>query len=173
VLKKLTGILFGSAFTSKRYTPRGTEVVQLAQAALVAQLKPRNWPEVERWLLELKDQLPPLQVTVQQELERQHPKSPENPLWKIGAEVTGGEYDVQLQAIWAGPSSAPDGYRVTLNCQVIRQMVVESPAALEFKQQTTPPALAPATPPRFVAKVECGEPSQPQFVSESQSGVGV
>jgi hypothetical protein len=151
---------------------RGADVLKLTEETLAAQLNQHNWPEVERWLLELNQQLPQLQATVRQKLEQQNPPSPENPWWKINAQVTGGEYDVQLQALWTGPSSSPSGYRVTLNCQVIPQMVVESPATLKFKEKGTSPALAPATS-RFVAKVECEEPSEPQFDPESKAGVGV
>jgi hypothetical protein len=151
---------------------RGADVLKLAEETLVAQLNQQNWPEVERWLLEIKQQLPQLQATVRQKLEQQNPPSPENPWWQINAQVTGGEYDVQLQALWTGPASTPSGYRVILNCQVIPQMVVESPGALKFKEEDASPALAPATS-RFVAKVQCEEPTEPQFDLEPKPGVGV
>ena len=110
--------------------PTGVLILNQAEALLRTELEPRSWPEVERWLLTLKQQPTDFQDAVMQQL----PPSEENALWQLQAQFLPDQpdYTLQLLALWQGPSSDLSGHYLTKTCRIT--------------QGENPPASSPVVP---------------------------
>lgn len=140
-----------SAFVYKlnsegRGNSRGNLVLELAETQLKEELRGQPWSEVERWLLDLDQNMTELDQDVRQQLA----DSPENGLWHLKGRVVSGVYDLELQAVWSGPSASPGGYYLTKSCQIT---------------QVRRPTLAPTASGRSqaIASVRCGPTSDLVF----------
>ncbi|MBW4473088.1 MAG: DUF5357 domain-containing protein [Stenomitos rutilans HA7619-LM2] len=102
---------------SNRPSSRGIVILDQAEIALKEQLDGRSWSQVERWLFDLKPQMQQLEATVMSRL----PPLKENGLWHLSGEVLPRtEYQLQLMALWRGPSADGSGYYLMKPCQVTR-----------------------------------------------------
>lgn len=145
----------------QRYDPSaaissGNDILDMAADRVKVQLEGKPWSEVERWLLQLDEQVPKLRQEVQDRL----PKAAENDLWNLDAQVLSDAYDMQLRAIWRGPTSRPTGYELTRTCRISQGRKMGPPQQFQFNSPA-PPATAPARP-RFVATVQCGAIERPK-----------
>ena len=96
--------------------PTGVIILNQAEATLKAELEPRSWPEVERWLLTLKQQPTEFENAVMEQL----PPSEENALWQLQTQILPDqpEYTLQMLALWQGPSSDLASHYLTKTCRV-------------------------------------------------------
>ncbi|MBD2121915.1 DUF5357 family protein [Trichocoleus sp. FACHB-262] len=96
--------------------PTGVIILNQAEATLKAELEPRSWSEVERWLLTLKQQPTEFENAVMQQL----PASEENALWQLQAQFLPDQpdYTLQLLALWQGPSSDLASHYLTKTCRI-------------------------------------------------------
>jgi hypothetical protein len=103
----------------------GVALLSLTESALRQELDNRPWSGVERWLLNINDQLVNLRREVRDRL-----TSPtrEQRFWRINVQpVTASNgYDLRLQAIWEGPTADPEGYYLERTCRLSQ---VNRPAA--------------------------------------------
>lgn len=149
----------------------GTVLLNQAEAVLQTELAQRSWPEVERWLLDLKQQPANFEAAVRQQL----PEAPENTFWKFAARILPGQpdYTIQMLAIWQGPSSNLQGYHLTRNC-LITPTEINTPPATPTPTpiapspptaiaSPTPPANSPTPQPTNPSTIKCGPISQPIF----------
>lgn len=117
----LTEDLSKSAFVvklaSNRPPSRGIMVLDQAETIVREQLDGRPWSQVERWLYDLKPQMQQVETTVMSRL------SPvkENELWHLyGQVLPRTEYQLQMAAVWQGPSAGGSGYYLMKPCQITR-----------------------------------------------------
>jgi hypothetical protein len=125
---------------------RGVDVLQRAENELILALTGTSWPETERWLLSFDQQVRDMSVRVRENL----PATRENPYWQLKGRVLAGEYNVQLYALWMGPSADAQGYYLSKVCQISK---------VTGQERLNPPPLgAPVTAPAAVgtATVQCG-----------------
>ncbi len=148
---------------------RGRDVLKTSEDILRAKFLTMSWPEVERWLLDLNRQMPKLDEEVQQKLNKQKVRFAENSWWKLKGKVTGGEYDLDLYAIWQGPSSKTTGYKITKPCQISPKSVIEKKRTPALKNGKL--AIITESKPRVVGQVKCDMPSQPKFETADEGGV--
>ncbi len=149
---------------------RGGEVLRVAEEAMKAKLAPLDWPEVERWLLELNRSIPELQTDVQNRLSRGNIKFAEDSLWGLGGQVTGGEYDLELQAKWNGPRSE-NGHYITKLCHITPKTNIVAPQQFKIKAGEIAKSL-----PKFrtVAAIKCEAPTEPAMIKPDENGtVGI
>jgi hypothetical protein len=156
---------------------RGQDVLREAEVALKEKLAPLDWPEVERWLLELNRTLPDLNLDVQERLGRKNLRFAENNWWRVGGQVTGGEYDLELRAIWQGPRSQTDGHYIAKLCRINPQTVVIPPEQLKLRadqlrlKNIKPEEIAKSLPKfRTMAKIKCDPPTDPKQIQPDESG---
>ncbi len=117
----LTEDLSKSAFVVKlasdRPTSRGVLILDQAETVVKEQLDGQTWSQVERWLFDLKPQMQRLENTVMSRL----PPLKENELWHIdGRVLPRTEYQLQMMAVWQGPSADGTGYHLVKPCQITR-----------------------------------------------------
>ncbi len=100
--------------------PVAAGIAQLTTAETILQtaLNGKPWSSTERWLLNLNGQ----QQLIQQEIDQVHGQSSlEAPLWRFGLTqpISSGEgYQLNLLAIWEGPSADPGGYYLEKTCEL-------------------------------------------------------
>ncbi|MBD0268255.1 MAG: DUF5357 family protein [Cyanobacteria bacterium Co-bin8] len=97
----------------------GVALLTLTETTLQRELHNRPWSGVERWLLNINDQL----VNLRREIrDRLVSPSREQRFWRIDVRpVTASNgYDLKLQAIWQGPTAEPNGYYLEKSCQLTR-----------------------------------------------------
>jgi Family of unknown function (DUF5357) len=133
-------------------TSKGNLLLARVESLLKEQLDNRPWPEVERWLIDLDQQLPDLETTARQQL-----PFAENIWWNLRGKVLSDAYDVQFQAVWQGPSSNGD-YVITTTCQIRQGFKPETPPEFKF-DSPAPPAKATVRPRSTLAIVKCSTPS--------------
>lgn len=117
----LTEDLSKSAFVIKFVdnpaASRGVTILEQAEVVLKEQLEGRSWSQVERWLLDLEPQVQQLEDVV---MTRISPVK-ENSLWHLQGQVLPRtEYQMQLMAVWQGPSADGTGYYLMKSCQITR-----------------------------------------------------
>ncbi|HTL90185.1 MAG TPA: DUF5357 family protein [Leptolyngbya sp.] len=134
---------------------RGAEMLNVAAQEVRNDLEGKPWAEVERWLEQLDQQVPKLQQRVREQL----PQASGANLWKLNAQVISSAYDLQLQALWKGPTANNSANRLTRTCR-ITQSRKQTSSQFEFND-AAPPAKAPARP-VFVGAVQCGMIDQPK-----------
>jgi hypothetical protein len=151
---------------------RGREVLQLTEIALKETLKDKQWPEVERWLLETNRSITQLQEQVQKRLSQQAIQYPEDPWWRLTGEVTGGEYDLALRAYLQRPNTQRAGHHVSMLCHITPKTIALPPEKLALKPQDIDLKAMTKNLPRIqrIADVECEAPSEPSNSPDESSG---
>jgi len=137
---------------------RGSALLTAAEVEVESTLDGTPWSYVERWLLNLNEQVPNLQrktiATIDAALEKE--------LWRLEARprTLNDGYALDLMAVWSGPSSDPDGYYLEKTCliQPRSQPQVETPEG-------------EAAPPTVMAEVNCElamprKSGQPEAIAE-------
>ncbi|MFM7447810.1 MAG: DUF5357 family protein [Leptolyngbyaceae cyanobacterium] len=156
---------------NNRPTTRGVLILDQAAALLQADLNGRPWSEVERWLLPT--ELPANIDTLEQQVLNRIATAEENTLWQLNGRVLPpAEYDLQLQAIWTGPSQQFGGYFLTKTCQ-IRKVTTGTSQWVTQPIYTSGNQVSPST--TAVATVNCGPaigptPVQPNALINQASG---
>jgi Family of unknown function (DUF5357) len=114
------------------FQSRGEPILEAAAANMTTQLESRAWGDVERWLLNVNNEMQAIETEVKKGLA----PAQENQFWSLKAQVpptnSESEYTVLLQAVWQGPSSYPGGYYLEKPCQVTREITtvpIGSPTA--------------------------------------------
>lgn len=97
-------------------TSRGTEILTRAEAQIKANLEGQPWSHVERWLLNFDDQLKQVETTALNQMNQTR----ENAYWRLAGQILPGEYNIQLNSIWRGPSADATGFHFTKTCQISR-----------------------------------------------------
>jgi hypothetical protein len=124
-----------------RTRSRGYAVLQEAGRLLDVELENQPWSQVERWLLNRNQQIP----TLQQRIMEQTPPVEENIFWRMEGRMLSGEYNLELSAVWRGPTATGIPYHFKRTCQIT--------------QLSTAQAIR-ATPNGSIAQVQCGPISQ-------------
>ncbi|MCU0550808.1 MAG: DUF5357 domain-containing protein [Leptolyngbya sp. Prado105] len=142
---------------------RGADMLNIAAQEVRSQLEGKPWSEVERWLEQLDQNRPALQQQVRSQL----PRVAEADLWNLETQVTSAAYDLQLRAIWTGPTSRSGGYELSRTCRISQSRRQGPPTQFNFNNNA-PAATAPTTP-RLVGTVQCGTITQPQQIKQARS----
>jgi hypothetical protein len=149
----LSGDLNRSSFlvklnSSDRPSPRGFTILEEAGEIVTNELTGQSWSMVERWLLDLDQQMKLIEETVMSQLSEVE----ENTLWSLqGRTVPGTEYTLQMYAVWQGPTVDGKGYYLTKACQITR-----GPGT-----RITVSGQSDAPPTTGLARVECGDVQGP------------
>ncbi len=128
--------------------PQGIPLLVAAEAEVEQQLNGLPWPRVERWLLNIEDQLIPIEQAAKNRLEA----PAERDLWRLRAPrpyETPVGYELRLQSIWLGPTSTGNGFYLEKTCAVNRQLPPATPTDENAEQST------PSPPPTPLAVVDC------------------
>jgi Family of unknown function (DUF5357) len=142
---------------------RGKDILKLSEAALRDELKDKSWPEVERWLLETNRSMAKLQDEVQIRLGQQPIRFPEDNWWRLNGKVTGGEYDLELQAYLQRPNAQRPGRNVTMLCRINPTTIPLPPEKIAIRTEDINLREVAKNLPRFktIAKIKCEAPSEP------------
>lgn len=140
---------------------RGADMLNLAAQGVRDELEGKPWSQVERWLEQLDQQLPRLQQQVRAGL----PRVAEADLWKLDTRVLSDAYDLQLRAVWTGPTSRPGGYELTRTCRISQARRQGPSTQFNFNDPSAPPATAP-TRPKVVGTVQCAPIDQPRPIEQ-------
>jgi hypothetical protein len=142
---------------------RGRDILKLSEAALRDELKDKSWPEVERWLLETNRSMAKLQDEVQIRLGQQSVRFPEDNWWRLNGKVTGGEYDLELQAYLQRPNTQRPGRNVTMLCRINPTTIPLPPEKIAIRTEDINLREVAKNLPRFktIAKIKCEAPSDP------------
>ena len=96
---------------------QGIMLLTTAETEITAALNDTPWSYVERWLLNLDEQVGNLQSDTLNSLDL----AAEKDLWRLAAQPrrlpTGG-YALDLMAIWSGPASTQEGYYLAKTCVI-------------------------------------------------------
>ncbi|XHX77531.1 MAG: DUF5357 family protein [Stenomitos frigidus ULC029] len=104
-------------FANNAASSRGVTILEQAETVLKEQLDGRSWSQVERWLLELEPQVQQLEEVVMTRIS----SVKENDLWHLqGRVLPRTEYQMQMMAVWQGPSADGSGYHLMKSCQLTR-----------------------------------------------------
>lgn len=95
---------------------RGVPLLSLAETEIMAQLDGMPWPRIERWLLNLQEQLEPIDQQIRVGLA----DTEEDALWQLMAQpyTTREGYELRLMAVWQGPTSQNNGYYIEKSCLI-------------------------------------------------------
>lgn len=120
----------------------GVSLLTAAEAAVKDALDETPWPYVERWLLNLGEQLGRLRTVSDQALE----SSSERTLWQLEVRPRSLNqgYALDLLAVWSGPASDPEGYFFKKTC-VIQPKDPPSGPIPENERPADPTPLAEVT----------------------------
>jgi hypothetical protein len=133
---------------------RGVEMLEVAAKTLEGQLEGKAWSDIERWLERLDEQVPNFRRQVQDRVEPTF----ESNLWDLNVppptQVGDGAYDLPIQAVWTGPTSRTNGFRLMRTCRISQGRKM-GPAQFKF-DSPAPPARAKQVRPRFIGIVNCG-----------------
>jgi Family of unknown function (DUF5357) len=131
-------------------TSRGATLLQRAEDSLKASLDGQAWPQVERWLINFDDRVQDIQT----ELQQRPARLAEDIYWQLNGRVLAGEYNVELYALWQGPTAEAKSYYLSKTCQI---------TAIASQNMVRPPvATAPINANIGTAKVQCGPVSEPR-----------
>ncbi|MEO1095147.1 MAG: DUF5357 family protein [Cyanobacteria bacterium J06638_28] len=124
---------------------KGVSLLTAAESQVKSSLDGTPWPYVERWLLNLDEQLQKLRAESAIALE----DSPERTLWELKARprTLPKGYALDLIADWSGPASDPHGYYFEKTCAIYPKL----------QPQPQPANATPETPPEptEMAEVTC------------------
>ena len=99
--------------------PLSAGVTHLTEAEMMlkAELDGKPWPWVERWLLNVEGQ----EQAIHRQIQLNQQSSPEDSLWRFEMQPfsNGQGYNLELRAIWTGPTAEAEGYYLEKNCQVM------------------------------------------------------
>ncbi|MEH2419182.1 septal junction protein FraD [Nostoc sp.] len=97
--------------------PNGVVILERLQPIVVEQIAQRPWSEVEKWLLDAKQQVGSLGRGV---IQKNLGKYEEKELWRVEPRVsnTKSGYILDLLSIWIGPSYNPRGYYLKKSCRI-------------------------------------------------------
>jgi Family of unknown function (DUF5357) len=142
---------------------RGRDILRLSEAALKDELKDKTWPDVERWLLEANRSIPKLQDEMQIRLGQQPIRFPEDPLWKLSGKVTGGEYDLELQAYLQRPNMPRSNRNMTMLCRITPKTIALPPEKIAIRTEDINLREVAKNLPRFktIANIKCEAPADP------------
>jgi hypothetical protein len=150
---------------------RGRDVLRVTEEALKAKLTPLDWPEVEKWLLELNRSMPALQEDVQQRLGKQRIQFAEDNWWGITGQVTGGEYDLELRATWKGPSAEGAGHYITKLCRITPKTIAVAPKQVNLN---TAKGIVKSLPKfRTISQIQCDATSDPAHPKPEDAPTGI
>ncbi len=93
----------------------GTTLLVSAENELSRTLNNTPWPYVERWLMNLDENMDSLEAKTLTRLEGLE----EQPLWQLAARprtLNANSYAIDLMAIWSGPASTENGYYLQKTC---------------------------------------------------------
>lgn len=116
-------VLPRSLWVSPGDEPFSRGEILLDSAGLIVKntLDGRPWPSLERWLLNVDEQIAPIEDEARQGLMAEA----EREFWALRADTPPGEfggdsssYDLTLQAVWTGPASNPEGYYLEKTCRI-------------------------------------------------------
>jgi hypothetical protein len=128
---------------------RGVPLLDLAETEITAQLDGMPWPRIERWLLNLPEQLEP----IDQEVRASLANTEENEFWQIMAQpyTTREGYELRLMTVWQGPTSQNNGYYIEKSCFInpVSQPRPESANTTENGTEEEQPELT------AIAQVNC------------------
>lgn len=127
---------------------QGFSVLSSAEVQVKQQLEGMPWPRVERWLLNLGDQIQPIEAASKATLDSRR----EMAFWGLRASpyTTPNGYELKLQAVWRGPTSQGNGYYLQKSC-LINPKSQPQPTQVQPNPQEAPPQ--PVT--VQVAHLEC------------------
>lgn len=148
-------------------TTKGKDLLNAAELELRDRLKQQSWGDIERWLFENNRQqwVKDLETKVEQQLQKRKPFG-ENNWWKLRGKVTtdtfdtGAMYNLQLDAVWQGPTSLPSGYYLSKRCEL-------TPKREFFRKRGD---LLPET--RVVGQVKCKDVTQPIELKPESKATG-
>lgn len=134
--------------------PQGVSLLSLTEGVLQEEIDNRPWSAVERWLINRDDQVVQVRREVRDRLDV--PKA-EHQFWEIDIIPVrqNNGYELQLVAIWNGPSADAEGYYQEKICQL---EPVERPAASETTSGPTsiePGLTAPEPETTVWSRFEC------------------
>ncbi|MEB3294254.1 MAG: DUF5357 family protein [Synechococcales bacterium] len=141
----------------ERPSSRGKDILSNAEAALADRLKKSNWGDIERWLFEnqrgqwVKD----IEGQVEGQL-RDRRLAEEDRWWILRGQVkgdtfdTGAVYNLQLDAVWQGPSSQKAGYYLRKTCELTPRRIF------------TRRANSPIPDSQVVGRLKCSPVGKPQ-----------
>ena len=133
-------------FASNRPPSRGGMILDQAETIVREQLDGQPWSQAERWLLDLKPRMQEVEATVMSRV----PPVKENELWHLDGQVMPRtEYQLQMLALWQGPSAEGSGYYLVKPCQITR---LSDPRR----------SLAAAVTSTQIARVTCDAVTQPK-----------
>nr|WP_228035535.1 DUF5357 family protein [Oculatella sp. LEGE 06141] len=126
--------------------PQGILMLNSAEAILQNDLAGRPWGAVELWLMNLDSEKQELESEAKASIARFE----ESQWWNLDMFILQGQpdYTLQLQAIWRGPSSQPQGYTIGKTC-ALRQISTRtvrgagSPSTVVSTQVTCDPVVLP------------------------------
>lgn len=121
---------------------KGVALLTSAELEVRSSLDGTPWPYVERWLLNLDEQLQRLRAESAIALEN----SPERLLWELDARPRrlNQGYALDLIANWSGPASDPHGYYFEKTCAIYPRPQPQAPSA-EQNPSTNPTEMAEVT----------------------------
>lgn len=95
----------------------GVALLSLTEAVVQEDIDNRPWPAVERWLINLDDQVEQVRLEVRDRL--QSPTA-EHQFWEVDIRPVrqNDGYELQLLAVWHGPSATPEGYYQEKTCRL-------------------------------------------------------
>lgn len=119
----------------------GVAYLSTAETLIKGELDAKPWDWVERWMLNVDEHR---QVLEQEMGQRLATTSQEGRFWRFDIRPLsrGNGYDLQLWALWSGPSANAAGYYLEKRCQLV-----------PVQERTTPGPEAP--PPTLWASLEC------------------
>ncbi len=141
-------------YRQRRDRSRGVDLLNTADQVITEQLQGKQWQEVERWLEQIDQEIPQVRSTVLQRL----PNIPESELWTLGAKVVSppnkiDAYDLQLQAVWQGPSSRTKATALTKTCAIRQGRKLGPASQFNFDSPAPPATTGPRT--RLIGSVQC------------------
>ncbi|NJL87911.1 MAG: DUF5357 family protein [Leptolyngbyaceae cyanobacterium SM1_1_3] len=127
--------------------PQGIPLLVAAESEVEQQLNGMPWPRVERWLLNVDDQLVPIERAAKNRLDA--PK--EKDLWNLQAQTfeTPVGYELRLRSVWLGPTSTAQGFYLEKTCLINKQLPAATPTDENEAQTGNSP------PPTPLGVVDC------------------
>lgn len=123
---------------------QGVPLLSAAEISLNEQLDDVPWPRVERWLLNLNEQIIPIERRAKDSLRAKS----ELDYWQLQAIplAAGNGYDLRLRAVWTGPTSESNGYFLEKSCRLQPQRQILAPnqpnGDLQSPEAEQPPTTA-------------------------------
>lgn len=95
----------------------GVTLLTMMEASVQSKISNRPWAWVERWLLNIDDQMTEINREVRDRLVS---PTQEIGLWRLDMQPysRGDGYELKMRAIWRGPTSKEEGYYLEKTCQL-------------------------------------------------------